>query len=71
LGWRLSNADLTIVAQRPTLAPHIPAMRARLAAIIGADELRLNVKASSPEGMGSLGRGEGMAAAAIVLLESD
>jgi 2-C-methyl-D-erythritol 2,4-cyclodiphosphate synthase len=71
LGWRLSNADLTIVAQRPTLAPHIPAMRAQLAAIICGDELRLNVKASSPEGMGSLGRGEGMAAAAIVLLESD
>jgi 2-C-methyl-D-erythritol 2,4-cyclodiphosphate synthase len=71
LGWRFGNADVTIVAQRPRLAPHLPAMRARLAATIRVDESRLNIKASSPEGMGALGRGEGMAAAAIVLLESD
>jgi 2-C-methyl-D-erythritol 2,4-cyclodiphosphate synthase len=71
LGWRFGNADVTIVAQRPRLTPHLPAMRARLAATIRVDESRLNIKASSPEGMGALGRGEGMAAAAIVLLESD
>jgi 2-C-methyl-D-erythritol 2,4-cyclodiphosphate synthase len=71
LSWRLGNADLTIVAQRPALAPHLPKMRARLAKAIGVDESRLNIKASSPEAMGALGRGEGMAAAAIVLLESD
>jgi len=71
LGWRLGNADLTIFAQQPRLAPHLPAMRTRLAAALGADESRLNLKATSPEGLGALGRSEGMAASAIVLLESD
>jgi 2-C-methyl-D-erythritol 2,4-cyclodiphosphate synthase len=69
LGWRLANADLTIFAQRPRLAPYILAMRARLAAAINTKQSRINVKASNPEGLGALGRGEGMAAAAIVLLE--
>jgi 2-C-methyl-D-erythritol 2,4-cyclodiphosphate synthase len=71
LGWRLGNADLTIFAQRPRLAPYLDEMRTRLAAAIGADQDRINVKASSPEGLGTLGRGEGMAAAAIVLLEKE
>ena len=71
LGWRLGNADVTVFAQRPKLAPHLPAMRARLAAALGAPEQRLNVKASNPEGVGALGRGEGMAAAAVVMLEGD
>ena len=69
-GWRLGNADLTIVAQRPRLAPHLAAMRSRLAATLGSEESRINVKASSPEGLGALGRGEGISAAAVVLLES-
>jgi 2-C-methyl-D-erythritol 2,4-cyclodiphosphate synthase len=69
LSWGLANADLTIFAQRPRLAPYITSMRARLAAVIGADESCLNLKAANPEGLGALGRGEGMAAAAIVLLE--
>jgi 2-C-methyl-D-erythritol 2,4-cyclodiphosphate synthase len=69
LGWRLANADLTIFAQRPKLAPHLPAMRARLADAIGTVRSRVNVKASNPEGLGALGRSEGMAAAAIVLLQ--
>jgi 2-C-methyl-D-erythritol 2,4-cyclodiphosphate synthase len=69
LHWRLANADLTIFAQRPKLAAHLEAMKTRLAATIGIDPSRLNVKASNPEGLGALGRGEGMAAAAIVLLE--
>ena|SRR5437867_4387870 len=67
--WRLANADLTIFAQRPKLAAYLPAMRSRLAAVMSVDESRLNLKAASPEGLGALGRGEGMAAAAIVLLE--
>jgi 2-C-methyl-D-erythritol 2,4-cyclodiphosphate synthase len=71
LGWRLENADLTVFAQQPRLAPHLPAMRTRVAAALGAPESRINVKASNPEGIGALGRGEGMAAAAIVLLEGD
>jgi 2-C-methyl-D-erythritol 2,4-cyclodiphosphate synthase len=70
-GWRLGNADVTVFAQRPKLAPHLRTMRARLAATLGTIEQRLNVKASNPEGLGALGRGEGMAAAAIVTLEAD
>ncbi len=70
-GWRLGNADLTIFAEAPKLGPHLDLMRERLAAALGADQSRVNVKASSPEGIGALGRGEGMASAAIVLLEAD
>jgi 2-C-methyl-D-erythritol 2,4-cyclodiphosphate synthase len=68
-GWRLINADLTVFAQRPRLAPYVEAMRERLSGAIGAAPALLNVKASSPEGLGALGRGEGMSAAAVVLLE--
>lgn len=70
-GWRLVNADLTIFAQRPRLAPYLYEMRTRLAGVLGAEPAALNVKASSPEGLGALGRGEGMSAAAVVLLEAD
>jgi len=70
-GWRIGNADLTIFAQAPKLKPFLDEMRSRLAAAIGAEPGSLNVKASSPEGLGALGRGDGMAASAIVLLESD
>lgn len=69
--WRIANADLTIVAQRPKLADHIAMMKARLAAALHVDSSQLNIKASNPEGLGALGRGEGMAAAAIVLLEKN
>jgi 2-C-methyl-D-erythritol 2,4-cyclodiphosphate synthase len=69
-GWRLVNADLTIFAQRPRLVPYVDAMRERMAAALGAETAMLNVKASSPEGLGALGRGEGMSAAAVVLLEA-
>jgi 2-C-methyl-D-erythritol 2,4-cyclodiphosphate synthase len=71
LGWRLGNADVTIFAQRPKLAPHMDEMRKRMAAAIGAEDARINVKATNPEGLGALGRGEGMAASAVVLLEAD
>jgi 2-C-methyl-D-erythritol 2,4-cyclodiphosphate synthase len=71
LGWNLVNADITIMAARPRLAPHLPAMRARLATALGVETGLLNVKASNPEGLGALGRGEGMASAAIVMLQSD
>jgi 2-C-methyl-D-erythritol 2,4-cyclodiphosphate synthase len=70
-GWRLGNADLTIFAEAPKLKPYLDAMRERLAGALGADQSRVNVKASSPEGLGALGRGEGMAASAIVMLEAD
>jgi 2-C-methyl-D-erythritol 2,4-cyclodiphosphate synthase len=70
-GWKLVNADLTIFAQEPRLAPHLDLMRSRVAAALGAEPSQLNIKASSPEGLGALGRGEGMAAAAIVMLSAD
>lgn len=69
-GFHLGNADLTIFAQKPKLAPYLDRMRSRLAAALGADDKLVNVKASSPEGIGALGRGDGMAAAALVVLES-
>jgi 2-C-methyl-D-erythritol 2,4-cyclodiphosphate synthase len=71
LNWRLGNADVTIFAQRPKLAPYLPPMLQRMAQTMGVEPARLNLKASNPEGMGALGRGEGMAAAAVVLLERD
>lgn len=70
-GFKLGNADITIFAQKPKLAPYLDRMRSRLAGAVGAHEKLLNVKASSPEGIGALGRGDGMAAAAIVMLECD
>jgi 2-C-methyl-D-erythritol 2,4-cyclodiphosphate synthase len=70
-GWRLGNADLTVFAQRPKLKPYVAAMRDRLAGALEADPADLNIKAASPEGLGALGRGEGMAAAAIVMLVSE
>ncbi len=70
-GWRLGNVDLTIFAEEPRLKPYLDGMRERLAGALGADQSRVNVKASSPEGLGALGRSEGMAAAAIVMLEAD
>jgi 2-C-methyl-D-erythritol 2,4-cyclodiphosphate synthase len=69
-GFRLGNADLTIFAQKPKLAPYLDQMRSNLARVLGADARALNIKASSPESLGALGRGEGMAAAAIVVLEA-
>jgi 2-C-methyl-D-erythritol 2,4-cyclodiphosphate synthase len=68
-GWRLGNADLTIFAQKPRLASYLDRMRERLAGALEADRALVNIKAASPEGLGALGRGEGMAAAAAVVLE--
>jgi 2-C-methyl-D-erythritol 2,4-cyclodiphosphate synthase len=70
-GFKLVNADVTIMAQRPRLAPFLNTMRANLAAALGAEPASINIKASSPEGLGSTGRGEGMTAAAVVLLQAD
>jgi 2-C-methyl-D-erythritol 2,4-cyclodiphosphate synthase len=68
-GLRLSNADMTIVAQRPKLAPFIASMRRCLAGDLQLEEHRVNIKATTTEGMGFTGRGEGIAALATVLLE--
>ena len=61
----------TILAQRPKLAAYIPAMRQALARTMGVDEARVNVKATTEEGLGFTGRGEGMAAHAVALLEEN
>lgn len=67
-GLRVLNADTTIVAQRPRLAAHLPAMQANLAQDLGVAVEQVNVKATTTEGMGFTGRGEGIAAYAVVLL---
>ncbi|MDZ7641894.1 MAG: 2-C-methyl-D-erythritol 4-phosphate cytidylyltransferase [Desulfurivibrio sp.] len=68
-GWRVNNADLTIIAQQPKLAPHLPAMTRQLAASCRIPPERLNIKATTTEGLGFTGRQEGIAATAVVLLE--
>lgn len=68
-GYRVGNVDATVLAQRPKLAPYIPQMRANLAARMGVDPDRVNVKATTEEGLGFTGAGEGMAAHAVALLE--
>ena len=69
-GFRVGNLDTVLVAQEPRLGRRLHAMRANLARVLGCAEDRVNVKAASPEGLGSLGRREGMAAHAVVLLEA-
>src|SRR5512138_112014 len=68
-GYRLGNVDATVVAQRPKLAPHIPAMRENIARVLAADADRVNVKATTTEELGFCGRGEGIAAHAVALME--
>jgi len=70
-GYRLGNLDATIVAQRPKLAPHIPLMRENIAGVLGAEIDRVNVKATTTEDLGFAGRGEGMAAYAVALMEKN
>jgi 2-C-methyl-D-erythritol 2,4-cyclodiphosphate synthase len=65
----LGNLDTTLVAQVPRLAPHLGAMRAVIAGLLESDAERVNVKATSTDHLGHLGRGEGIAAFAVVLLE--
>lgn len=68
-GYAVGNVDATVLAQRPKLAPHIPAMRERLAQAMGIPAGRVSVKATTEEGLGFTGTGEGMAAHAVALLE--
>lgn len=67
-GLSVGNVDATILAQQPKLAPHIPQMRANLARIMGVSEDRVNVKATTEEGLGFTGAEEGIAAHAVALL---
>lgn len=68
-GWQLANADLTVICELPTIAPHADAMRAVLAADLGCNIERVGVKGTTTEKLGFTGRGEGVAAHAVVLLE--
>ncbi len=68
-GFRLVNADCTILAQRPKLAPHIPQMRRNIAETLAVDTDAISVKATTEEGLGFTGDGSGIAAHAVVLIE--
>ncbi len=69
-GWQVENADITVAAQEPKLAPHIPAMQEKTAAALGRPVERINVKATTTEGLGFVGEGRGMAAYAVVSLKN-
>ena len=67
-GYRIGNVDITIMAQRPKMAPHIEQMRLNVAADLGVDPDRVSVKATTTEKLGFTGRGEGIAAMATALI---
>jgi 2-C-methyl-D-erythritol 2,4-cyclodiphosphate synthase len=69
LGYRAVNVDVTLVAQAPKMAPHIPTMRQRIAEDLGIGVDAVNVKATTTEGMGFEGRGEGISSHAVALLQ--
>ena len=68
-GYRLGNLDVTVIAQRPKLAPYLAEMEAKLARVLGTSEDRINIKATTEEHLGFTGRGEGIACHAVCLLE--
>ena len=65
LGWQVVNTDATVLAEEPRLAPHVPVMRARLAAAMGIEVAGVSVKATTVEGLGAIGRREGISAMAV------
>ena len=69
-GWDIVNIDSTIVAQAPKMAPHIPAMCANIAAVLGIEPASVNVKAKTAEKMGPVGEGRAIEARAVGLLQS-
>ncbi len=70
-GWRVVNVDVTVIAERPRLGPHKRRMAARLAGALRVDVSCVNVKATTNEGLGAIGRGEGIAALAVAQIDSD
>lgn len=70
-GFRVVNCDLTLIGERPQVARHREALRLSLADLLGADVDRVSVKATTTDGLGLTGRGEGLAAMAVVLLEEE
>jgi 2-C-methyl-D-erythritol 2,4-cyclodiphosphate synthase len=69
-GYRIVNVDSTVIAEEPPLQPHLGAMRNQLARGLGVDPGAVSVKATSPEGLGALGRKAGIAAQAVALIEA-
>jgi len=69
-GYRLGNCDITICAERPKLNPHIPAMQQQLAECMGCEPGQVSIKATTTEKLGYTGRGEGIAAYAVALIET-
>ncbi|MGH7594441.1 MAG: 2-C-methyl-D-erythritol 2,4-cyclodiphosphate synthase [Gemmatimonadales bacterium] len=67
-GWTLHQTDVTVIAQAPTLAPHVGLMQARLAEALGVDAALISIKAKTNEGMGFIGRAEGIAVFAVATL---
>jgi len=67
-GWELVNADVVLIGEEPRLAPHRDAMRGRLAGALGVEPERVAVRATTTDGLGFTGRGEGLAAQAVALL---
>jgi 2-C-methyl-D-erythritol 2,4-cyclodiphosphate synthase len=70
-GWSVENVDCTVIAQAPKIAPHVDAMRAAIASDLSVDVAAVNVKGKTTERLGFTGRGEGIAAQAVVLLRAD
>jgi len=66
--WVIANLDATVMAQAPKIGPYRETMRSRLAAVLRMDSTQINIKATTTEGLGTVGRGEGIAAQCIVLL---
>ena len=69
-GLAVANADVTVLAEAPRIGPHREAMRRRIAELLGVEAERVNLKATTTEGLGFLGRAEGIAAQAVVLLSA-
>jgi 2-C-methyl-D-erythritol 2,4-cyclodiphosphate synthase len=69
-GWHVVNVDVTVVCERPKIRPHADAMCARLAPVLGVDTGCVSIKGKTNEGMGWIGRGEGVAVHAVALIES-
>ena len=70
-GWRVSNVDSVLIAQRPKIAPYVPAMRENIAFALGISADQVSVKGKTEEGLGFTGAGEGIAAQAVCLIETE
>lgn len=69
-GFAIANIDATVIAQEPKIAPYISAMREKIAQTLGLSKFQISIKATTPEGLGALGRREGIAVWAVALLTS-